>query len=548
VITDVNNNGTLAFVIGNGSGFTTVVTSGSTMPINSWFHLAVVRSGSTVTMYFNGTSVGTGTSSANCGIETFNIGNPQAANYTAPMYVSNVRLVKGTAVYTANFTPSTVPLTAVANTQLLTLQSPYLKDNSTNAFAVSKVSTISIQRFSPFNPVAAYSTSTIGGSAYFDGTGDYLSTPYSTLTTQWWTQNFTIEMWVFNNTNAVSVTNQLPLQFAHGVYSSDSTYWALGTNASGQVQFYYYNGSANSIVSTAAAPLKAWNHIAMVYTHSSGNISLYLNGTSVASATKSGTPLNSVSDTLNVGVAQGTYYNGYISNIRILNGTALYSSTFTPSTTPLTAITNTNVLYNFTNAGIIDNSMMNNLETVGDAKISTVQSKFGGSSMYFDGTGDRLVSVPSLVNFLSGGNFTIEFWLYPSNTSSGYRALVSSENYPATTGGWSLYQSGTSIEFWMNGSGSAIINATSAITAGTWQHLALCRASGTLRLFINGTSVASVSNSTSLTGQQIWIGDNNSSGGGLYVYNGYMDDLLITKGVARYTTNFTPSIYPVKLS
>jgi len=134
--------------------------------------------------------------------------------------------------------------------------------------------------------------------------------------------------------------------------------------------------------------------------------------------------------------------------------------------------------------------------------------------------------------------------------------LVSSENYPVTTGGWSLYQNGTAIEFWLTPGSSVTINATSAITASTWQHLALCRASGTLRLFINGTSVASVSNSTSLTGQQIWIGDNN--GGDYffngyiddlridYFFNGYIDDLRITKGYARYTSNFTPPTAALK--
>jgi hypothetical protein len=156
--------------------------------------------------------------------------------------------------------------------------------------------------------------------------------------------------------------------------------------------------------------------------------------------------------------------------------------------------------------------------------------------VYLDGSSGYLITSPSPQSALSG-NFTIEFWLYPSNTSTAYRALVSSENYSATTGGWSLYQNGTSIEFWISPGSVVTLTASSAITASTWQHLALCRESGTLRLFINGTSVSSTSNSTLLTGQQIWIGDNNA---GSYFYNGYIDDLRITNSIARYTATFTP--------
>jgi hypothetical protein len=97
-----------------------------------------------------------------------------------------------------------------------------------------------------------------------------------------------------------------------------------------------------------------------------------------------------------------------------------------------------------------------------------------------------------------------------------------------------LYQNGTTIELWI--SSGNVFQYSSAITASTWQHLALSRASGTLKFFINGTQVTSVSNTTSLTGQQIWIGDNNA---GSYFFDGYIDDLRITKGYARYTTNFT---------
>jgi len=121
--------------------------------------------------------------------------------------------------------------------------------------------------------------------------------------------------------------------------------------------------------------------------------------------------------------------------------------------------------------------------------------------------------------------------------SGDYLVLVSSENYNGTTGGWSTYQNGTAIEVWLTS--GQVINATSVLTATTWQHIALSRASGTVRLFVNGTSVASASSSAEWTGQRIFIGDNNVSGTD-YFFNGYLDDIRITRGYARYTGNFTP--------
>ena len=495
-----------------------------------WYHLALVRNGNVVTPYVNGVAGASTTTSATFAANNgFNIGaeGNGAASGSFNGYISNVRVVVGTAVYTSNFTPPTANLTAISGTQLLACQNNRFIDNSSNNFSFTTAGTPSVQRFNPFGASTAYSTSVIGGSGYFDGSDSLSLLANSAF--DYGTGNYTIEGWVYSSTTTWS------LYGTGGGGSADqfscdggNLYWGYGINLFGSG-----TGLPNFF---SDQNINQWVHVAV--SKSGGTTRAFKNGVVIATSTVNSAIGSPTNVPLIATRADGSYpLNGYMSDLRIVKGLAVYTSAFTPPTAPLTVVSGTSLLLNYINGAIFDNAMMNDLETVGNAQISTSVVKYGTGSLSFDGTGDYLVSAPSNDNILGGGDFTIEFWLYPSNTSGGYRGLVSSENYAATTGGWSLYQNSTSLEFWLSPGSSVAMNATSAITASVWQHIALCRASGTLRLFVNGTSVSSISNSTSLTGQQIWIGNNNS---GSYFYNGYMDDLRITKGYARYTANFTP--------
>ena len=173
----------------------TFITSGTLLSLNAWNHVAIVRNSSnSVVTYVNGIG-GTGiTISTNLTDGTSNtpfIGkfvDTSASPYAANGYISNFRMVKGVAVYTGTFTPSTTPLSATQSsgtniaaitgtaTSLLTCQSNRFIDNSTNAFVVTKYGDTTVSPTTPFVPDTAYATY---GSTYFDGTGDYLVTPSS---------------------------------------------------------------------------------------------------------------------------------------------------------------------------------------------------------------------------------------------------------------------------------------------------------------------------------------------------------------------------------
>jgi len=128
--------------------------SGVTPPLNQWVHLAWVRVGSTNTLYLNGvaqtTATKSGTLSSTGGVTVGKSGSSGTSFGYFQGSVSNFRL-NNTAVYTANFTPPTSPLTAISGTQLLTLQNATIVDNSTNAFSVTNTNSVTMSSANPFN-------------------------------------------------------------------------------------------------------------------------------------------------------------------------------------------------------------------------------------------------------------------------------------------------------------------------------------------------------------------------------------------------------------
>jgi len=504
------------------SGSANNVLTTTAITANTWNHVAWVYNGTTLTGYINGVSGGTATPSFNITQNNGQIGNVPFSSVSTSAYLSNVRVVKGTAVYTANFTPSTIPLTAITNTSLLTCQNNRFIDNSANNFALTVSGSPSIQRFSPFSPSAAYSTSVIGGSGYFDGSGDYLNAP-ANAAFAFGTGDFTIEAWV--NTTNYSGTNAILDTRTAG---NEATGIIFYITAAGLISIY---NSAALITASTALLQNTWNHIAV--TRASGTATLWLNGVSVGSGSV-GT--NFTQQGGYIGAAYTGVNNlmvGYISNLRVVKGTAVYTGAFTPSTTPLTAITNTSLLLSYTNAGIYDNAEMNDLETVGTAQINTSVAKFGAGSMYFDGS--SYLTGKSSTNFSFTGDFTIECWVYLTTASGTKTIFTNRSSYANLTGlAWATQSGSAALSIYTNSGFSAA--SSTAITTNTWTHVALTRSGSTITQWLNGVSVANVTNSSSFTDALCYIGANNSAA---EYWPGYIDDFRITNGIARYSNTFT---------
>jgi len=509
-----------------------------------WYHIAISRSGTTLSLFKNGTRVATATNSTNFVSSTANRIGWNGVSAYLNGYVSNLRLIiGGTPIYDPTQTTITVPtspLTAITNTALLTCQSNRFIDNGTAnsgvGFPITVNGTPKVQTFQPFSPTASYTAASYGGSGYFNGSTDYLSLADNSAL-QLSTGDFTIEGWFYISGSTSTAYNLISKGTA-------STGWSLNTTTGARIQFSYT--ASNLTGATTTLVQGAWYHIAVVRSGSSaGNLKIYINGVQEVASAGAVTDNFNQTSVMYVSASRTATVplNGYSSNIRIVKGTAVYTAAFTPPTTPLTAITNTSLLTNFTNAGIYDAAVQNNAITVGDAQASTTQYKWSPTSMKFDGTVDAL-SIPSSTAFgLGTGDWTIEFWVYLNATTT--QTLVSMLTTAASVAPHIYYQSASGIRYYTN---SADRITGGALTTGVWNYIAVTKASGTTRMYINGTQTGSnyTDGNNYGTTNPFAVGDFGVPLSGTLTLNGYVQDVRITRGFARTVTTTPTAAFPTR--
>jgi Concanavalin A-like lectin/glucanases superfamily len=530
--------------------FPAVVTSSSAISVNTWYHIAVVRDQNNfLNLYVNGAlaarpvlynfdlSRNTGGTQTNW-LTNIGITNADGTNYNfINGYVSNARIVKGIAVYTEPFNPPTTPLSTIGtpdNTTLLTCRDNRLRDSSLNANALTIGGTPSVQVYSPIVN-NNYSTTSVGGSFYLNGTSEYITPQVPSID---FTGDFTIECWAYDLGSTAYGTllgwRTAGVSYTGFILQRNNS----ANNLTCQVTI---SGTAVNLNQTSGTYLKnSWNHVAIV--RSGTTVTLWVNGVSAATGTVSGT----VSPGTSMWIGQdpqniiaSTYFAGYISNYKVVNGKALYTSTFTPPTAPATTSDAPVLLLNGTNSGIIDNTGRNNLTTYGSAAVSSTQSKFGGTSISFNGTTDYITTTSvSNIQAFGSGDFTVEMWVYFNNTTGTQVLFDGRPSGTSTTVNYAVLTYASTLNYYTNNGNPSITG--SALNANQWYHIALCRSGTSTRLFVNGIQVGStLSDSQSYingANRPILGADGNVVGS---YFNGYIDDLRISK-VARYTSNFTP--------
>ena len=407
-------------------------------------------------------------------------------------------------------------------------------DGSTNNFTVTRNGNTTQGSFNPFVSTYPYAVATNGGSAYFDGTGDYLSVAALT-SVAFGSNDFTVECWANIGQNAFQL-----------LYDSRP-----GASPGAYVALYVYSGpsfalnvNASAVIQSSNVSLNVWYHVAI--SRVSGTTKMFVNGVQAGSSFADSTVyLNGLAAPSIGANGNGSQaFAGYISNVRAVNGTGLYTTTFTPPTAPLTAVTNTALLLGMSNGAIYDNAELNNLETVASAQISTSVFKYGTGALKFNGTTDYLPTPAKTALALGAGDFTIECWLYP--TVTGLMRFMGQTDPGVSSYPIQLRTSATNTIVAQAVTSGGVYTATSTLiaTANAWTHVAFVRDGTTIRIYIGG--VQSGTNAT--IGTLALVSSTNAFSVGAFgeyasdFWSGYIDDVRITKGICRYPsgTTFTP--------
>ena len=453
-----------------------------------------------------------------------------------------------TSVSTSTFAVPVTPFNTPANTILLTNNSNRFIDISTSSISITTGTITSIpriQRQSPFTLGYPYTPITIGNSASFNGFTDYLYTNTGTVASPITTtflqldSDFTIECWVYTTSTAAQCIFDLAGKDGNTLRPNS---FALNMGTAGVLSFNYNNTTSTN--SLRGITPYTWNHIAV--TRSSNIMSLWQNGNLTLSVFTS-TNFSNGQITIGKNGTTSTFFFGAISDFRIVKGQSLYNSTFNPPVAPLKPIdtgTSTSLLLNFNNASIIDATMNHNIIIINTATTSSNIVKYNPKTMYFPGVSDYLTITPiSTASYALGiSDFTVEMWIYvlpfagwlPANLQpTTFRSIFDMRTTNTANAGFDIYLGNTGT-LNVGTLGLEYIRSTTLVPVNTWHHVALVRQSNTFTLYLNGFTEGIYSSATPNFINPITRIGFGAQGN---YFNGYIDEVRVTRGVARYTTS-----------
>jgi hypothetical protein len=441
---------------------------------NKWYHIALVRSSSTTSLYIDGisratTSVDAGSTAS----DGLTIGARANGDYSLDGYIQDVRLYKGVAKYTSNF--------------VVASSSPDIfPDSPSGVSGGSKLTKIT------------------DGAVDFDG-DDYLELADSD---DWdfGTGDFTVECFAyFNDTTSVNSTMV-------NRWGGDGNIWTFQIVSSTQ-NFRFYTNSGNVATPNNSIHKDKWYHFAASRT--SGTLKLFIDG--VEEASDSFTVNLDGSSRLNVGAEVGTASlatKGFISNVRVIKGTGLYTSAFTPPISPLTNVTNTKLLCCQSNtsaatANIVPDSLLNaplsataftDSSPTGASITNTgsIATTSAGTNSFnitnaasLNGSSQRLSTNNTNISFIN--SWTVDVYFKLDSSASDFNAIINS-GYGSQTSNYLYIGIDDDEKPYIETSSRT--TASDAISKNVWYHGRIIQDLSNIKFYVNGTSVVTHARNT----------------------------------------------------
>ena len=412
-----------------GSGGSSAVTANFSAHYGKWSHVAATRESGTIRLFFDGQEVASATDTSSLTGDTGNavkIGqrytNQDAYSFNG--YMSDLRVYKGVAKYTSNFVP------AAASPDIL-------PDTPSGVAGGSKLTKIT------------------DGAVSFDGTGDYLTIAHNS-DFDMYDSIYTWDLFFYTTDLSSGTDDEGYGTLFSQCTAGSSVSYGLGFDGSGNLSFKYWNGSSSvSTTATTKIGTNKWYHVAIVKdtaSATSGNTKIFLDGKLEATTAVSGTFHNSTNP-LEIGADRRSgggsydYFQGQISNLRAVKGTALYTSSFTPPTAPLTNVTNTKLLCCQSNkssaiaaaspnisGSINDGTAWSSIVTGPTRKEDRVANAFNGST---SGPG-AIAAYPGTLTFAPGLSSISSVKIYGYYAGSGVTLHVNGSAQSPSSGAFTL--------------------------------------------------------------------------------------------------------------
>ena len=330
------------------------------------------------------------------------------------------------------------------------------------------------------------------GYVEFDGTGDYLSIADSTdFDLGLSSEAFTMEAWV--NASSLGTNGIIGRGGGSGSWNStDGHQYILFYSGGTDLYFQWWNGTVvQSINSTGALTVNVWAHLAVVFDGT--DVKMYKNGTLLATGSSATFTKPSASNITRIAsTASGSLWNGDISNVRIVKGTALYTSAFTPPTKPLTATSNTTLLTCQGNTIADASSSAHTITANGDA-VANLGSP--ASAFEFDGTDDHVTTGNTLTDadelFADTGRaWSVSSWFNVDVISGADKSVISRGGVQG--GGNNFLVWVTSSDLKVKLRGGTTTDISTSIAASTWYNVAITWDGTTAKGYLNGQFITTI--------------------------------------------------------